>query len=184
MGRRRLWTGRQSWQRRHLRKRLEVTAHLHDSADATRAELDHFVDSATGVQLLVIAELRIPTEDQEAIILHALQAPAVSILAVFLAVTPDETKFAVIALAAYKRELDRWQGGFPRAAKVWRRTHPISTTYLRPVGLVPGEPQLARLRPLARWLEARRPAPTDRRSTTGDDAGKARVRRDPEPQVR
>ena len=113
-------------------------------------------------------------EDQEVTILPALQASAVSILAVFLAVTPDEMKFAVIAppttqdgiarwlsttagfliyavivgiilapsilhgvrrnnaravaavwLSAYERELDRWRGGSDRAAKAWRRTHPI-----------------------------------------------------------
>lgn len=113
-------------------------------------------------------------EDQEVTILPALQASAVSILAVFLAVTPDEMKFAVSApptaqgglahwlsittgfliyavivgiilvpsilhgvrqnnaravaavwLSAYERELDRWRGGSHRAAKAWRRTHPI-----------------------------------------------------------
>lgn len=150
-----------------------MTAHLHDSADVTRAALDRFVHSSVDVHLLVLAELRMRAEDQEVTILPALQASAVSILAVFLAVTPDEMKFAVIAptaqgglahwlsittgfliyavivgiilvpsilhgvrrnnaravaavwLSAYERELDRWRGGSHRAAKAWRRTHPI-----------------------------------------------------------
>lgn len=85
-----------------------MTTHLHDSADVTRAALDRFVHSSVDVQLLVLAELRMRAEDQEVTILPALQASAVSILAVFLAVTPDAMKFAVIAPPTAQGGLAHW----------------------------------------------------------------------------
>lgn len=67
-----LWNSRRLRQRRRLREQPDVTTHLHNSADVTRATLNRFVHSSVEVQLLVLAELRMRAEDQEVIILPAL----------------------------------------------------------------------------------------------------------------
>lgn len=71
-----------------LSDRPEVAQHLHEDTVVTREKLDAFVRDGDAVQLLVLAELRSRSADQEATLVLTLQAATVTILAVMLARIP------------------------------------------------------------------------------------------------
>jgi uncharacterized membrane protein YqjE len=84
-----------------------VAAHLHDDDDINLTRLDRFADAPARVQLLVLGQLRLRSEDQEATLLPAVEALALALLALFLTVTPDSMRFAVLTEPLYD-PLGRW----------------------------------------------------------------------------
>lgn len=74
--------------RPELGDRPEVARHLYDDTVVTREKLDAFVRDGDAVQLLVLAELRSRSADQETMLVLTLQAATVTILAVMLARIP------------------------------------------------------------------------------------------------
>lgn len=77
--------------------RPEVAAHLHDDDEITLERLASFANSPAPVQLLVLGQLRSRSDDQEAALLPAVEAVAIAILALFLTITPDSMRFAILA---------------------------------------------------------------------------------------
>lgn len=90
-----------------LAERPEVKRHLHTDWEVTPERLHAFSIAPERDRLFVSAELRRRAEDQELTLLPALEASALAIIAIFLAVTPNEMKFAVVAHVA-TTGLDRW----------------------------------------------------------------------------
>lgn len=78
-----------------IEKDPAVAAHLHDDDDINLKRLASFADAPPRVQLLVLGQLRLRSEDQEATLLPAIEALAVALLALLLTVTPDSMRFAV-----------------------------------------------------------------------------------------
>lgn len=83
---------------KHLvEKDPEVASHLHDDDEITHERVNSFAEAPTRVQLLVLGQLRLRSEDQEASLLPAVEAMALAILALFLTITPDSMRFAFLA---------------------------------------------------------------------------------------
>lgn len=66
----------------------EVGRHLHEHIDVTRAELDAFLGEDDAVRLLVLAELRAQTADQETSIVLTLEAAGTAVVAIMLSRIP------------------------------------------------------------------------------------------------
>jgi len=77
-------------------ERPAVAAHLHGDDEITLERLAAFAQAPPDVQPLVLAQLRLQSEDQEAALLPAIEVMGLAILALFLTVTPDSMRIAVL----------------------------------------------------------------------------------------
>ena len=77
-------------------ERPAVAAHLRRDDEITLERLAAFAKAPPDVQLLVLGQLRLQSEDQEAARLPAIEAMGLAILALFLTVTPDNMRIAVL----------------------------------------------------------------------------------------
>ena len=80
-----------------IEDRPEVRAHLHSNSEITLERLDSFAQAPSSTQLLVLGQLRMRAEDQEATLLPAIEALALATLALFLTVVPESMRIAVVA---------------------------------------------------------------------------------------
>lgn len=73
-----------------------MAEHLHDDDEITLERLASFANAPASVQLLVLSQLRLKSEDQEAALLPGIEALGIAVLALFLSLTPDSLRFAIL----------------------------------------------------------------------------------------
>ena len=81
-------------------ERPAVAAHLHGGDEITLERLAAFAKAPPDVQLLVVGQLRLQSEDQEAALLPAIEAMGLAILALFLTAHTSRTDRTLLAALA------------------------------------------------------------------------------------